>query len=82
MAKTTTSFRLDEDMQAFIDEQVADGATPSASELVRTLLEQHRDEVAKERFLRDALKKGLKSGSAGTLGEVMGRLRKKHAWVR
>lgn len=82
MAKASTSFRLSEDLAAFVDEQVREGATDSASGLIRTLLERHRDDVQKEKWLHEALDRGLASGTAGTINQVMDRLRGRHAWLR
>lgn len=52
---------MDPEMAAFVEEQIAAGEATSASELLRTLLERHRDEVRKEKWLLEALDKGLKS---------------------
>lgn len=52
MAMTSMNISLTEDLKAFIDEQVADGAYATSSEYVRALVRRERA-IAKVRALLD-----------------------------
>jgi putative addiction module CopG family antidote len=73
----TTSYTLDERLDAFVREQVASGASASASEVIRKALTHMAEQHEKEQALLAALDHGLASGraKAGTVERVRQRVR-------
>lgn len=72
----TTSFSLDERLDAFVREQVDSGAYASASEVIRKALTYMAEQHDKEKALLAALDHGVASGRAavGTVKRVRERV--------
>jgi len=61
MSTTTLSLQLSQQLQVFVNEQVAEGGYSNASEYIATVLEQIRRQMAKKK-LEALLLEGLDSG--------------------
>lgn len=72
----TTSYTLGDELDGYIQKQVADGRYGSASEVVREALERHAEETRKEAWALAAIDEGLASGPAteGAFDRVLGQL--------
>jgi antitoxin ParD1/3/4 len=64
MSPKTLNLQISEQLQAFVEEQVAQGGYDNASEYISVLLEQRRQQQVAEQQLEALLLEGVESGEA------------------
>lgn len=77
MKTVTMNIALSEDLKAYIDRRVHEGAYTSTSEFVRHLIRNDEREAAQEK-LRNLLLEGAESPSGPTHEQLITELRRQH----